>query len=114
MWMKLDLKNQCVFIEHLMGELRKIILQDVSKNFQNLKANGQYSAEYLKNIDLKAYLHSRDKRVITMILTLFGKNADEVDGFLAQIVIFMECLYYAVSSSIMPFRLSYISQRPQR
>ena len=112
MWMSLELKNQCIFIEYLMGELRKIILQDVSENIQNLKENGQYTAGYLKNIDLKEYLHGRDKRIITLILTLFGKNADEVDGFLAQIIIFMECLYFFVSSSVMPFRLLPRSQRP--
>ena len=56
MWMSLELKNQCIFIEYLMGELRKIILQDVSENIQNLKENSKSILKFIQRYFFQTFL----------------------------------------------------------
>ena len=103
-WANLGLRAQCVFIEHIVLEIKQSIIKDYFVNFEAMRVKGNFSASYLQKIDLKSYLLNREKRVVSIILTIIGKTVENSNDCLPQAVLLLGFFYYSATASVTPIR----------
>ena len=103
-WRGLTQRAQCLFLEMIVNELRHAIMEDYATNFDKMKENGKYKAEFLQNLNLRDYFLARDKRIITIVLTVFAKKIGDMDTDISKAVLLLEMIFSVVTASIMPFR----------
>ena len=71
-----------------------------------MKSGNTYSAKFLEEMDLVKYMKNRDKRILTLTLSLIGRSFENLGDDLPRAVLLTEMIYNASCHNIMPYSFS--------
>jgi hypothetical protein len=105
LWNSANETVQCKMLVYIATDIKKKILEDFTKHFQSMKTeDGCYKPDFLENLNLRKYVESREKRLLSFLLGLVGEPLSSVGNKLPKFVSIIESIYNISLGAVMPFR----------